>query len=276
MSKLKHRFTTDLLFKQLFKKNPHLLKQLVSQLLKIPINNITQFEVRDTEIPPATIDSKYCRLDILMTVESQQVNLEVQVDNRGDFLERALFYWARIYSGALPVGGKYVDLPRTIIISIVDFIIFDDFTGFHSEFQLLEVTRNTPLIDKQVLHFFELPKLPKKIDKNDLLLMWLALFKAGTEEDLKMIEGMGVDEISEVVTAYRTLSKSPEFREMERLREKAEFDEASALRHARDEGTLQGEKRANKKWQAVVADKDAELEALRRQLTELQNKQPPT
>jgi len=48
-----------------------------------------------------------------------------------------------------------------------------------------------------------------------------------------MIEEQGVTEISEAVTAYRSVSKSRAFREMERLREKAENDEASRLHNAK-------------------------------------------
>jgi len=227
------------------------------------------------EMPPDTIGRKYCYMDIRMAVNGRHVNLEVQVENEGNFLERVLYYWARIFSNTLPKGGNYKDLPRTIIISIVDFILFDDCTEFHSEFRLLEASRKTLYSDKQMLHFFELPKLPDKIDKDDLLLMWLALFKAETEEDLQMIDGYGVEEINEVVTAYRKLSQSPEFNILETQRIMAEADEAQAMYNAE----RRGEARANATWESVVADKDAaladkefEIKQLRKKLTELQEK----
>jgi len=46
--------------------------------------------------------------------------------------------------------------------------------------------------------------------------------------------------------------------ELERLRERARHDEASALGHARREG----ERKANEKWQGVVAEKDAKIAEL--------------
>ena len=264
MPKLKHTFKTDILFKLLFTKYPHLLKRLVSQLLRIPFEEITQFEIRNTEMTPEIIGRKFCRLDIHMEVDGQQVNLEVQVDDEGDFLERALFYWARIYSNALPVGEKYIELPRAIVISIVDFSLFNECTEFHSEFRLMEVTRKTPYIDKQVLHFFELPKLPEKINKDDLLLLWLALFKADTVEDLKMIEELGVTELSEAITAYNNVTSSSEFQEMERIRLS---NEASALYNAEK----RGEARERTKWESVVAEKDTQIDNLQKQLAEMQN-----
>jgi len=180
MTKLKHTFKTDILFKLLFVKYPDLLQRLVVQLLGISPESIKQFEIRNPEMPPDSIGKKFCRLDIHMMVDGQQVNLEVQVQDEGDYPERALFHWARIYSNALPVGEEYSELPRTIIISILDFTLFNRCKEFHSEFQTLEVTRNDLLTDKMVLHFFELSRLPECINRDDLLLLWLSLFKAST------------------------------------------------------------------------------------------------
>ena len=68
------------------------------------------------------------------------------------------------------------------------------------------------------------------------MLLWLALFNANTEEDLKKIQAMEVPEMNQAINAYYTITASPEFREAERLREKARHDEAQALYRARREG----------------------------------------
>ena len=165
----------------------------------------------------------------------------MQVEDEGDYPERALFHWARTYSNALPAGGNYSELPRTIVISIVNFSLFTGWKDFHSEFQPLEVTHHKPLTDKQILHFFELPKLPENIDKDDLLLLWLALFKANTEEELKEIEALEVPELNQAISAYHNVTASSEFRELERLRAKARHDEAQALYNAERKGEAAGE-----------------------------------
>jgi predicted transposase/invertase (TIGR01784 family) len=129
-----------------------------------------------------------------MIVNGQRADLELQVDNEGDYPERSLYYWAREYSTALVEGGQYIDLPRTIVISIVAFKMFNC-VEFHSEFQALEITRHEPLTDKFSMHFFELPKIPKTVSKDDVAKrylnaqdtcvqqeLWLALFNAKTEE----------------------------------------------------------------------------------------------
>lgn len=234
-NKLQYTFKTDTLFKMLFVKHPDLLKKLVAALLGIPLESIEQFTIRNEEIAPENLGDKFCRLDINMVVNGQLVDLEVQVANEGDYPERVMLYWAREFSTALPAGQSYSMLPRTIIISIIDFDLFDCME-FHSFFQPLEVTRHTLLSDKMGFHFFELKKLPDDVSEKDTLLLWLTLFRAETEEDLEKIKKMEVPMMNQAINAYYTITASSEFREIERLREKARHDEAQALYHARQEG----------------------------------------
>ena len=97
----------------------------------------------------------------------------------------------------------------------------------------MEVKRHTLLSDKMGFHFFELPKLPDHVDEDDMLLLWLSLFKAETEEELEKIKEMEVPVMSQAINAYYTITASSEFREKERLRAKARHDEAQALHNAR-------------------------------------------
>ena len=99
------------------------------------------------------------------------------------------------------------------------------------------------------LKYYELPKLPEAADPADELGLWLALFNAKTEEDLKRIEDMEVPVMKQAIGAYRAATAADEFRQLERMRADARNREASALGHARRE------ERA--KWQGVVAEKDA-------------------
>jgi hypothetical protein len=68
------------------------------------------------------------------------------------------------------------------------------------------------------MHYFELPKLPEKITKENRLQLWLALFKAKTEEELKQIEELEVEEMGEAIQAYKHITVTPEFKETERFR----------------------------------------------------------
>ena len=239
MGKLRYTFKTDTLFKMLFVKHRDLLKNLIAALLGIPLENIEQFAIRNPDMLPEVLGDKFCRLDINMIVNGQRVDLEIQVANEGDYPERVMLYWAREFSTALSAGQSYSMLPRTIIISIIDFKLFDC-KEFHSFFQPLEVTRHTLLSDKMGFHFFELKKLPKDVKEQDALLLWLSLFRAETEEDLEKIKGMGVPAMEQAISAYYSITASEEFREIERMREKARHDEAQALHNAEQKGIQKG------------------------------------
>ena len=127
-----------------------------------------------------------------------------------------------------------LDIPLS---SIIDFQQFEC-EEYHSFFQPLETTRHTLLSDKMGFHFFELPKLPTDVNDNNMLLLWLSLFKAETEEELEKIKEMEVPVMSQAISAYYTITASSEFREKERLRAKARHDEAQALHNARYEEKL--------------------------------------
>ena len=68
-----------------------------------------------------------------------------------------------------------------------------------------------------------------------MLLLWLSLFKAETEEDLEKIKAMEVPVMNQAINAYYSITASSEFQEKERLRAKARHDEAQALYNARCE-----------------------------------------
>lgn len=220
-------------------------------LLRIPLESIQKFVVRNPEIAPEMLGEKFCRLDINMIVNNQRIDLEVQVANEGDYPERVMYYWAREFSSSLATGQSYSTLPRTIVISIIDFNLFDC-TEFYSFYQPMEATRHTLLSDKMGFQFFELTKLTGDINEKDSLLLWLSLFKANTEEELEKIRAMEVPEMEQAINAYYTITASSEFREIERLRAKARHDEAQALHHAKQEGRREGISERNIEFAKVM------------------------
>ncbi|MCL2350717.1 MAG: Rpn family recombination-promoting nuclease/putative transposase [Defluviitaleaceae bacterium] len=187
------------------------------------------------------------------------VDLEIQVENEGNYPERVLYYWAREFSTALNESQNYSSLPRTIVISILGFNHFKRPNKFHHEFQVLEVETHEPLTDKCALHFYELKKLPPLTSEDNGRDLWLKLFKAETEEDLEKISALEVPIMNQAIEAYRQVADTPEFRNLERMRSKRRHDEAQALYNAEQRGKIEGAEEERQKWQDVMADKDALL-----------------
>jgi len=258
MAELEYKLTNDTLFKMLFVKYPDLLKRLVAKVLGLAVDDITEFTITNPEIPPQNVGEKFCRLDINMTVNGERVNLEVQVKDRGDYPERSLYYWARMYSSALPAGGNYSTLPRAVQINIVEFSLFDDTNGFHSEYRPLEITRHTALTDKMSLHYFELPKLPEitAISADDEIALWLSAINAETEEQLSTIKAKGGKIMEQLVDAYHSVAESNELREIMRLHERALLDGASEVAFAERKAlrTVAAKMKANGYSIAEIAD----------------------
>jgi predicted transposase/invertase (TIGR01784 family) len=240
----------------LFVKFPDLLERFVAAILGIAPGAMAEFTITNPELPPESLETKFCHLDINMVVNGQRVNLEVQVADEGDYPERSLYYWAREYSSTLQAGNLYSTLPQVIIISIVDFRLFGC-AEYHSKFLPLEADRHELLSDRMVMHYFEVRKLPRDVDVQNELELMLSLFRVKTEEELKQLEALEVHIVTKAIEAYREITGSREFKELERLRREALSNEAAALHHARYEAI----RKNDKKWRGVVAAKDAEIAA---------------
>ena len=96
----------------------------------------------------------------------------------------------------------------------------------------MEVTRHELLTDKMSLHFFELKKLPDNISPDNMLLLWLSLFKADTQEELEKIKSLEVPIMEKAINAYHKITVSPEFRNLERMREDAYYNQAATVQNA--------------------------------------------
>jgi predicted transposase/invertase (TIGR01784 family) len=153
-----------------------------------------------------------------------------------------MYYWAREFSSKLQEGKHYIELPRTIIMSIVNFKMFNC-AEYYSRFRVLEAIRHTELTDKFEIIICELPKLPSELDIDNKLELWMRLFAAENEEDLQEIEAMEVPEMTQAIQTYRKITVSPEFQALERMREDAKNNEAAALHNAEQRGIQIGEQR---------------------------------
>jgi len=242
MAELQYKFTSDIMFKMLFTQHEALLRDLVAAALCVTPADIKTLMIKNPEILPEEIGNKFCRLDLNMDVNGEPVDIEIQVSDEGNFKERSLYYWTRLFSTSLEAGEDYMLAPRTILISIIDFNLFEC-EEFYSEFAALEKTRHELLTDRMEILFFELKKLPDSIDRNDRMQIWLKLISAKTEDDLAAIESMEVKEMAQAVNAYKQISATQKYQELERIRDKARHDEAQALNNAMRHGEIKGRKK---------------------------------
>ena len=235
------KLKTDIVFKKFFTDKNHegLLKSFIAAVLDAEESEINDIVISNTEITPDEIDGKFTRFDINMMLSKMNVNIEIQVNNEGDFRERSLYYWSQNYGGQLKKGETYRRIKPTIAVNIIDFSLFKT-SDYHSVFTVADLEHNEILTDKCRLHYLELPKLDKLIDKNDKLKLWMQLIDAESEEDLEKLKDTEVPEMREGVRVIYGYSANEEMRLLAQRREKAVRDEMSALENARDEGMAIG------------------------------------
>lgn len=82
----------DRMFKAVFTKNISCLKELVSSLTEIPLEDMSDLKIMNPELPVTNKDSKMPRLDMYLKVNNKLVNIEIQLCEEKDFINRSLYY----------------------------------------------------------------------------------------------------------------------------------------------------------------------------------------
>jgi predicted transposase/invertase (TIGR01784 family) len=249
----------DVVFKMIFAdpEGEGCLKSLISSIIGIPKEEITELTIENTELIPELVEDKFSRLDIKARVNGRKINIEIQVAYDKDYISRTIFYWAKLFTEGFKKGTSYSKLSGTISINILGFDWFEC-EEYWSHYQLIEKDRGDLLTDKVSFHYLELKKAAKE-HGDSTLLQWLHLINAETEDDLMAAEALAqktnVPEIQDAIVRIRTLSADERARELAYQRELALHERATweeNLREAEEktrkaeEKTKKAEERAEK------------------------------
>ena len=233
----------DFVFKKIFgsEKHPGVLISFLNAVLK-PKNNITDVEIKNTDIDKSYIEDKFSRLDVkAVTSKNEIINIEIQLKNEYNMIQRSLYYWSKLYEEQLEEGDRYDKLCRTVCINILDFKYLKN-DRFHNGYRLKEIETNEELTDLQEIHFIEIPKL-KRFESTeeivDLLEGWVEFLRDPESEVIRKLE-MSNKEIREAKDELYRLSRNSKERELSYLREKSLRDEISALANAKEKGLKEG------------------------------------
>ena len=108
MEKINLTLTNNYIFQKVFGKkgNEEILKDFLISILNIPIEKIEiQTEV---SLEKHLEKNKLGRLDIIAILNDDTiVNIEMQVNNYNNFIERSLYYWSGNYYNNLEKGEDY-------------------------------------------------------------------------------------------------------------------------------------------------------------------------
>ncbi len=227
----------DFMVKALFLSKEIILKQFVSDVLGIPMEEIFSVRISNPYLRKRYRRHKQGILDILLVLNGEaKINIELQIKAQKEWQKRNLFYLAELYTEELQSGEDYGRLCKCICISILDFNL-TDLPACHTTYRLRDRDGNE-FSDQWELHTIELRKPP---EKESSIREWVALFNAETEGELDMILANTKSKgIMEAVREIRILNLRKRIRYEYRMWLKAKRDRIAEDAYVRDEGKAEG------------------------------------
>jgi len=254
----KIRITNDYIFKKIFgqKGNEEILKDLLISILEIPIKEIEI--LHDVHLEREIEENKEGILDIRATLNNNIiVNIEMQVKNQHNMIDRSLYYWANLYSSSLNKRQDYTENNKTIAINILDYNIFED-GPYHEKCMITRKYNNEILTNDLEIHFIQIPKCEKEKIKTTLD-FWIRFISNIKDEEVeKMKEEISeetLNAVMEVQEQYWKIMSDPQTRRIIERREMAIYDRVSGEQYAKKEGEKVGLKKGEKIKAIEIAKK---------------------
>ena len=234
------KVTNDYIFKKIFAKkgNESILKDLLNSILQISIKSIEV--VADTSLERELESNKLGILDVKAKIDNETiVNIEIQIINRYNMIERTLFYWSGLYYNVLQKGEDYKEIKKVIAINILDYNEFEE-GPYHEIAKLRREYLYKILTDKIEIHFIQIPKFKKqRKDMKTKLDMWMDFISQIDEKEVKNAMSKN-KEIKKAQEEYEYLTGEEAERRIAFLREKAIRDETSIFDAGKDIGFKDG------------------------------------
>ena len=179
----------DYMFHIVLQNNEPVLRGLVSSLLHLPPAEILSIQIMNPILPGEAISNKEFVLDIQIFLNNNTyLNLELQVENEGNWPDRSLSYLCRSFD-QLYRGQTYETALPTIHIGILDYDLFPESPAFYTKNMIMNTITHKVFNDKFILRVLCLTQrnLATEEDRLWQIDSWAELFKAKTWEDIKMI-----------------------------------------------------------------------------------------
>ena len=239
----------DIIFQVLFGEpdSQKITKDLLEKILGVKIGKVdlSKNPILRREFPK----DKLGILDVVVEIDNKQsCDLEMQIVESEDIIERMLYYWGKLYTRNIKAGEDYSELKRTIVILIADFEVKGlEEQGYHSKWKIIEEKeRKTILTNDLELHILEIPKIKVEGTEKTDLIKWLKFIDNPKSKEVEeyMKENVAIKEANEKLDKMledEHLRKIAEWREMAIIEENSM--KKSAYRKGREEGEICGEAR---------------------------------
>ena len=210
-------------------------------------------------------------LDIIAKLDKNEIcNIELQIVDKKNIIERILYYWSRLYCRQIKSGEDYKILQKAIVILITDFKIENlEELDYHSRWKIMEDKQGKKIILTQKLEIdiIELPKIIGKEKEQDNLLDWLYFLENPKSERVtkKMKEN---ENLKEAVKKLDNLSEDERMQRIADLRQKAIMDEKAIYEKGLEVGIEKGIMEGSQKEKIEIAKKMLELKIDKKTIAE--------
>ena len=252
----------DVVFQALFGEvgNESITKGFLETILERKIDSIDLS--RNPILRREFKDEKLGVLDIIAKLDENEIcNIELQIVDKKNIIERILYYWSRLYSRQIKSGEDYKILQKAIVILITDFKIENlEELDYHSRWKIIEDKQGKKIILTQKLEIdiIELPKIIGKEKEQDNLLDWLYFLENPKSE--RVTEKMKENEnLKEAVKKLDNLSEDEKMQRIADLRQKAIMDEKAIYEKGLEVGIEKGIMEGSQKEKIEIAKKMLEL-----------------
>lgn len=198
--------------------------------------------MEEVELPNENIENRIGVLDLKATVnENTTIDIEIQVKDYHNMIERSTFYVAGLYHTGLKRGEEFETNNKVIGINILKFNIFE-WKKYHSKGILKEEKLNEVITEALELHFIEIPKfLKSKNEGSKKLRQWLEFISNERKGEIEMAVKEN-EKIAKAKEEYEYLTGDAAVQRLAFLRDKWERDHKSEIAWERKEAKKEGKK----------------------------------
>ena len=207
-------------------------------------------------------------LDVLVKINQEEYcNVEMQMVEKDNLIERILYYWSRIYGKNLNGSDDYIELKRTIGVLIVNFEIKKlKELGYHSKWKIIEEKERKLILTEHLeLHIIEIPKIYKigENEEKEELVKWINFIE--NPESEKVGEYMKEnDEMKEAKEKLEVMSEDEKMQILAELRLKAIRDEKAVERFGYNQGIEKGIEQGKKETAKKMKEEGLDIELIKK------------
>ncbi len=249
----------DFAFKEIMF-NDKVRKGFLSAVLEIPVSEIKETVMKNTNLQKVHDDEKQAILDVRLVMNNNtEIDIEIQLAYMAAWADRSAFYVSKMLGEQIGINKKYSNFKKCIGINLLDFNYIKETSRFHTIYHISEDTEHFIYTDIMEWHVVELPKLPSIEDGTDLY-NWIRFLKAEHKEEFEMLAKKD-EYIGEAYKQLEIISQDEQKRLEYTARQKAIYDYNTLM----EENWLRGkaEGRAEGKAEGRAEERRAMAEKMR-------------